>query len=74
MHDSEPHNEKESTGQRALLASCFSAIMDYVFNRFLLYCPITPLSREAYFNQIDHSFTCFSKSKPSVHQGSFYGV
>lgn len=53
------------------LAYCFSLVMDYVFNRFLLYCHIIPLSREACFNQIHHIFLCFSKTKPSVHQGVF---
>jgi len=74
MYQSVAHNDKEITGQRALLASCFSVVMDYVFNRFLLYCPIIPLCKEAYFNQMDHIFTCFSKTKPSVHRGSFYGI
>lgn len=73
MHDSVPHYEKESTGQRALLASCFSVLMDYTFNRFLLYSPTIPLSREAYFNQIDHNFTCFSKSNHLCTREVFMG-
>lgn len=74
IHESVTHNEKEITGQRALLPYCFAVNMDYVFNRFLFYCPITPCNRKIYFNQMDHTFTCFSKSKPSVHWKSFYGL
>lgn len=74
IHESVTHNEKEITGQRALLSYCFAVNMDYVFNRFLFYCPITPPKRKACFNQMDHTFTCFCKSKPSVHWESFYGL
>lgn len=64
----------EITGQRALLRYCFAVNVDFVFNKFLFYFPITPHNRKTYFNQMDHTFTCFSKSKPSVHGGSFYGL
>lgn len=73
-HKSVIHNEKEITGQRAPLSYCFAVNMDYVFNRLCSTVLKPPPNRKPYFHRMDHTSTCFPKSKPSVHWESFYGL